>query len=193
MVCGWPSCVSLKSFCVRLLTILPFLSRTVARTFTTFTSCVMVGVVVSWLNSDRLSSSTQTARAGRRAMTREGAGMIRVPSTVTLRLQRSCQKLVAEKFWNLSTRSDERLRLEFCAKPRLLLGIFVSGHDQSCRNVTSQFVILSGASAPLLFRRCFHGGRTRSRRICCSREVVRCMRKAGPSTRAEALGRDDNP
>jgi hypothetical protein len=38
MVCGRPSSASVKSSLVRLWTIWPFLSRTVANTLTTFTS-----------------------------------------------------------------------------------------------------------------------------------------------------------
>ena len=38
------------------------------------------------------------------------------------------------------------------------------------------FVILSGASAPLLFRGVCCGGRTRSRRICGLRELLKKLR-----------------
>src|SRR5512135_292609 len=51
MVCGWPSCSSLKSSLLRLLTIWPCLSRTVASTFTTFTSEEKVGVDACWLDN----------------------------------------------------------------------------------------------------------------------------------------------
>src|SRR5271165_716988 len=51
MVSGWPSCCSLKSSLVRLLTICPCLSRTVARTLTTLTSEEKVAVGVSWAAS----------------------------------------------------------------------------------------------------------------------------------------------
>jgi hypothetical protein len=72
--------------------------------------------------------------------------------------------------------TDERLiRRELCIRARL----------QSCRLPRlTNLVILSGASAPLLFRRVVCGGRTRSRRTCCSLEFrLGCRRLATFQTR----------
>src|ERR1700683_3384663 len=65
MVCGRPSSASMKSSLVRLLTICPFLSRTVANTLTTFTS---VEKVVSfcascWADTRRSAKRSDTVVA----------------------------------------------------------------------------------------------------------------------------------
>src|SRR5271165_3617537 len=60
MVCGWPSCCSLKSSLVRLLTMFPCLSRTVASTLTTLTSEEKVGT--SWAGRLLRQIAAESAR-----------------------------------------------------------------------------------------------------------------------------------
>src|SRR5271166_3014628 len=60
MVCGCPSCCSLKSSLVRLLTIWPCLSRTVASTLTTLTSEEKVGT--SWAGRLLRQIAAESAR-----------------------------------------------------------------------------------------------------------------------------------